>query len=314
MQFFVHLHARIHGQRSQLCQQEFGDRSVGACAKDTLTDFLFSMLNHLFLTHIFWVEALATLDIMVAHRHAVATASADHQPLQQSRSFSWRAVATILAMSLAIRMQLGQIGFVLLPAQVASMDLTNQKRPLLLGKGFDVERAISMFGGMGPSEAKGSRIARITQHFEHGTVLQRHPMDLASMSTCVDAAREEQPLVAKILHRGPGGPRPFEGGKQQTDGVLDLGIGIEDDGLVLRVGQTDRQRHFQCCTRSFVKNPALQACLEHMKLGLRHGSLQPEQQTVVKGGRIVEAIFIQNEGSGHGTNFQQVMPIKRTPR
>src|SRR5438876_9071100 len=60
--------------------QEFGDRSVGACAKDTLTDFLFSMLNHLFLTHIFRVEALATLDIMVAHRHPVAAASADHQP------------------------------------------------------------------------------------------------------------------------------------------------------------------------------------------------------------------------------------------
>src|SRR6266581_2583769 len=82
--------------------QEFGDRSVGACAKDTLTDFLFTMLNHLFLTHIFRVEALATLDIMVAHRHPVATASADHQPLQQSWSFPGRAVATILAMRLAI--------------------------------------------------------------------------------------------------------------------------------------------------------------------------------------------------------------------
>src|SRR5258708_40310475 len=97
MQFFVHLHGRINGQRSQLCQQEFGDRSVWACAKETLTDFLFSMLNHLFLTHLFRVEALATLEIMVAHRHAVATASADHQPLQQSRSFPWWAVGPILS-------------------------------------------------------------------------------------------------------------------------------------------------------------------------------------------------------------------------
>src|SRR5438876_2883166 len=114
--------------------QEFGDRSVGACAKDTLTDFLFSMLNHLFLTHIFRVEALATLDIMVAHRHAVAAASADHQPLQQRRSFPWGAVATIVSMRPAIGTQLGQIGFVLLTAEIASMHLTNQKQPLLLRK------------------------------------------------------------------------------------------------------------------------------------------------------------------------------------
>src|SRR6266516_262133 len=177
--------------------QEFGDRSVGACAKDTLTDFLFTMLNHLFLTHIFRVEALATLGLVVAHRHAVATASADHQPLQQSRSFPWRAVATIVSMRLAIGTQLGQIGFVLLPAQVSSMDLTNQKRPLLLGKGFDVEGAISMLGGMGPSEAESTSVARIAQRFEHGVVLQRHPMNLACMRTDVNTAREEQSLIPK---------------------------------------------------------------------------------------------------------------------
>src|SRR6266516_1704062 len=107
--------------------QEFGDRSVGACAKDTLTDFLFTLLNHLFLTHIFRVEALATLDLMVAYRHSIATASTDHQPLQQSWSFPWRAMATIISMRLAIRTQLGQIGFVLLPAEVSSMNFTNKK-------------------------------------------------------------------------------------------------------------------------------------------------------------------------------------------
>src|SRR6266568_3856576 len=119
--------------------QEFGDRSVGACAKDTLTDFLFSMLNHLFLTHIFRVEALAALDIMVAHCHAVAAASADHQPLKQRRSFPWGAVATILSMRPAIGTQLGEIGFIVFPVDVASMHLSNEKQPLFLGKGLDVE-------------------------------------------------------------------------------------------------------------------------------------------------------------------------------
>src|SRR6266702_5731700 len=176
------------------------------------------MLNHLFLTHIFRVEALALLNLMVAHRHAVATASADHHPLQQSWSFPCRAVATIVAMLLPIRTQLGQIGFVLLPAEVSSMDLTNQKRPLLLGEGFDVEGAISMLGGMGPSEAESTSVARIAQRFEHGVVLQRHPMNLACMRTDVNTAREEQSLIPKVSDGGTGWSGAFEGGKQQTQG------------------------------------------------------------------------------------------------
>src|SRR5258708_13864806 len=149
------------------------------------------MLNHLFLTHLFRVEALATLDIMVAHRHAVATASADHQPLQQSRSFPWRAVATILSMRLAIGTQLGQIGFVLLPAEVASMHLLHEKQPLLLGQGLDVQGAISMLDGMGASEAESTGVARIAHHFEHSLLLQRHPSDLASTMTPANAPRPE---------------------------------------------------------------------------------------------------------------------------
>ena len=178
-----------------MCQQEISDHRIQTCSKQALAAFVVPLFDMLFLTAVFRVKALALLHLMVAHRHAVATASADHQALQQSRSFSWRAVATILAMRLAIGTQLGQIGFVLLPAQVSSMDLTNQKRPLLLGKGFDVQRAISMLGGMGPSEAESSRIARIAQRFEHSVVLQRHPMNLACMRTDVNTAREEQSLI-----------------------------------------------------------------------------------------------------------------------
>src|SRR5258708_17361025 len=107
------------------------------------------MLNHVFLPHLFRVEALATLDIMVAHRHAVATASADHQPLQQSRSFPWRAVATILSMRLAIGTQLGQIGFVLLPAEVSTMHLLHEKQPLPWGNGLALQGAIRVLDGSG---------------------------------------------------------------------------------------------------------------------------------------------------------------------
>ena len=57
---------------------------------------------------------------------------------------------------------------------------------------------------MGPSEAEGTGVSRIAQHFEYSIVLQWHPMELACMRTDANTAREEQLLVAKILHRRPG--------------------------------------------------------------------------------------------------------------
>src|SRR5258708_38311551 len=107
-------------------------------------------------------------------------------------------------MRLAIGTQLGQIGFVLLRAEVASMHLLHEKQPLLLGKGLDVQGAISMLDGMGASEAESTGVARIAHHFEHSVGLQRHPMALASMRTRVSAAREEHSLFPKASHAGPG--------------------------------------------------------------------------------------------------------------
>src|SRR6266566_9040327 len=117
--------------------------------------------------------------VSCASKSSVTAASADHQPLKQRRSFPWGTVATILSMRLAIGAQLGEIGFIVFPTDVASRYTLNEKQPLLLGKGFDVEGAISMFGSMGASEAEGTGVARIAQHFEDRIVLQWHPMQLA---------------------------------------------------------------------------------------------------------------------------------------
>jgi hypothetical protein len=59
--------------------------------------------------------------------------------LSQGRSFPWGTVATILSMGLTIGAQLGEIGFLVFPADVTGVDLSHEKEPLLLRKGLDVE-------------------------------------------------------------------------------------------------------------------------------------------------------------------------------
>src|SRR5437660_3741897 len=127
---------------------------------------------------------------MVVDRHAVAAASTDEKPLQQGWPFPWGTVATVFSMRLSISPQLGEIGFVLFPADVARMDLLNEKQPLLLGKGLGVQRAIRMFAGLGSSETECPSVALVAQHFEHRAVLQWHPMEFAGMRTAANTARE----------------------------------------------------------------------------------------------------------------------------
>src|SRR5271165_6511622 len=51
-----------------------------------------------------------------------------------------------------------------------------------------------------------------------------------------------------------------------------------------------------------------------MKFRFRHGSLQPEQKSVVKMAGIVESILIQNERIGERADFQKTVPIRGVAR
>src|SRR5690348_16451879 len=115
MQLFMDRQARLDSQRGELCEQQISNHGIQTRPKQALTAFVDPLFDMLFLTAVFRVEALALLHLMVAHRHAVATASADDKPLKQRWSLPWGTVATVLSMRLSIRPQLCEIGFVLFP-------------------------------------------------------------------------------------------------------------------------------------------------------------------------------------------------------
>jgi len=127
LQFLVNLDAGLHGERSEVGQQQFSNRRVYPSPKNALAVFVFSLFHKLLLAEVFGVEAFAFRDIVVAHRHPVAAASTDDQPLQQRRSFPWRTMTTIFSMGLAIGAQLGEVR------------LAHEKQPLLLGKRLDMQ-------------------------------------------------------------------------------------------------------------------------------------------------------------------------------
>ncbi len=77
VQFLMDLYAGLDSQRGQLRQEKISDHRIQTGSKQALAAFVVPLFDVLFLTAVFRVKALALLHIMVAHRHAVATASAD---------------------------------------------------------------------------------------------------------------------------------------------------------------------------------------------------------------------------------------------
>jgi hypothetical protein len=76
--------------------------------------------------------------------------------------------------------------------------------------------------------------------------------------------------------------------------MLHLLIGIEHNAVRRIVHQARWQRDSQFTALSLAQNPPAQASFEHMQFGFAHRSFEPEQKPVVKMGRIVKPIFIED--------------------
>src|SRR6266699_1968390 len=206
-----------------------------------LTGLLAGMLDPFLLAHVFWDEPSSMLCLMIAHRHAIAAFSADEQPLQEGWPFSRWAMFSIAPKDLTVLLQLLPIRFKLLPGNVAHMDILEEKRPVFLRDGLNMQGAIQPFARMGSSIAERPSVSRIPQNFQHAIVCQGRPMNRSGVRASPNTVWKEQVLVPKVLHRGPGRRCPLEGRKEHPKGVFNLGIGIKMNGIFFYIHQPDWQ-------------------------------------------------------------------------
>src|ERR1700736_7048633 len=82
----------------------------------------------------------------------------------------------------------------------------------------------------------------------------------------------------------------------------DLAIGFAPD-------EADRQSSAQFTTRRLVADAAVEAGPQHMQLGLAHGALEPEQETIVEKGGMIDAVGIADERIGESAQLDEAMPI-----
>ncbi len=100
-------------------------------------------------------------------------------------------MSAIFPVGWTILLQLLKIRFVLLPGDIPSMGVTEEKRPLLLGHHLGPLLAIQAFARARSSVAKRTRIARIAQDFEGRAVEQRSPVHHTCVRTGANTAGKE---------------------------------------------------------------------------------------------------------------------------
>ena len=69
------------------------------------------------------------------------------------------------------------------------------------------------------------------------------------------------------------------------------------------------QRHYQLAAAGLGQDPAAQPGPDEMQLILADLPFHAQDQSVVKVARVVEAVFVADQGAGHGADFQQLVPV-----
>jgi hypothetical protein len=99
---------------------------------------------------------------------------------------------------------------------------------------------------------------------------------------------------------------PKDGGKRvRVLSIPGYSYRVVQGALKLILGATQ----FPACR--FLTYPAVESLAKDVKFGLRHSVLQPENQAIVKEGRVIQAVAIREQDIGDGTHVEH--PILARP-
>jgi hypothetical protein len=140
-------------------------------------------------------------------------------------------------------------------------------------------------------------------------VFDLSPHHFSLMRPTPNPPRKEQVVLVKVAHGRKSRSRMLKAAKDLPNGGLHLHIGVKNNGVGFGVTQSHGQDEFEGSTPCLVEDSPLQTGTQHKKLSLGHGALQAKEKSVVKGCRIIEPFFIQNQGVGERTNLQEMVPI-----
>jgi len=157
-------------------------------------------------------------------------------------------------------------------------------------------------------EGVGAGVDRVGQNMMHGRIHRRFPNDpLGVVANRQDGQRNlllpepHEHLPDRLEFRKPA--------EHQADGLLDAPIGILFDQVAPRLHVAHGHGQEEFAPTRLLLHRFDRALAEDGKLHLAHRPLHAEQQPVVRGGRIVYAVFVDDDRADQAAKLQQGVPV-----
>ena len=121
---------------------------------------------------------------------------------------------------------------------------------------------------------------------------------------------ERQALAAEPEPDATRGVELGEAVEDGADRAGDGGIGVEADlAVALAPDQADRQTPPQLAAGRLIANATVEPGAQDVQLGLGHRALEPQHQTIVEGGGMIDTIGVADQGVGHAAQVEQSIPV-----
>ncbi len=252
----------------------------------------------------------ATGAALVAHRHPLAAAAADHQPGQQGRAVAHR---THALRACPVGVHPLQVPLVLGEADVGRKPARQPDQP--------IRTRLSHPAGGGPTRLASPRVAsaatigvdpsvgRVAQHVLHRGAAGPPPLQLPPIGSLPQPHPQLDPVIGQKAQHRIDRAELVEQVEDQPHHGLDLLVGVQHDLGQTGGVHTDRQRHGQRPTAGLGHPPRPHPLLEQMQLCFADRSFQPQQQPVVVLGRVVDPIRVGQQRSRQRTQLQQLVPL-----
>ena len=172
--------------------------------------------------------------------------------------------------------------------------------------GDDPACLVQMSAHLRSPEHERPAVGRVRQEVVNRRVSRLGPAD---QPRACGPARQPQTVRAQRQHHLTRRPQLVESVEHRHDGGADRLVRADHDTSVLVVVQPDRQQLPQLAPCRLMPQAGIQPGPQHMQLGLAHRALQPEHQPVVVVAGVIQPVRIGDQGVGHRTQVQQVIPV-----
>jgi len=212
-----------------------------------------------------------------------------------------------------VLLEAAKVVLILLPGNVRRV-IVGDKHGTFVGLASDATTAASTWldappiKGV-PAPGIGTRISRVTDQMSQGFAVRRAPSHLPAFWSTHGAKRQLDPMLPQVARDGTDAPQDSELLQDQTQGALDLLVGIELQFAVRPEDIARRRLPQPFATAAPIQPAGLHTLLELVQFETSHEAFDRQDHAIIEVMWMVQSILVGEQGVERGANLDQTATL-----